>query len=96
MLNFSSTLDILIGEDQDGSLSVGCSEGSCKQQNLTYKLQDMLELSVGPRDNYDGIRSCFTYNPPGRYKPGYQGERAVSILELILMLNQLVNQFFLS
>ena len=88
MLNFSSTLDILIAEDQDGSLSVGCSEGSCKPQNLTYmyKLEDMLELSVGPRDNYDGIRSCLTYNPPGGYKPGYQSERAVSILEHTLLL----------
>ena len=84
-MNFSSVIDILIGEDQDGSLSVGCSKGSCKPHNITYDLEDMLELSVGPRDNYDGIRSCLTYNPPGKFKPGYQGARAVSNLKHLLL-----------
>ena len=78
-INIFSThkTEIRIGKDQEGSLSLGCYEGSCFPQKLKYDLKDILELSVGPRDNNDGIKSCFTYNPPGAYKPGVQIERMV-------------------
>ena len=31
---------------------------------LQQDLKDMLEVTVGPSDNYDGIKACLTYNPP--------------------------------
>ena len=47
--------------------------------DLNIDLKDVIELSIGPRDNYDGIRSCITYNPPRGSKPGYQIRRGVSV-----------------
>ena len=45
--------------------------------NLDINLEDMLHISIGPRDQYDGIKSCLTYNPIERSKPGYQQDRMV-------------------
>ena len=47
---------------------------------LDFNLTDILQLTYGPRENNDGVRSCLTYNPPGSYKPGAQQERSVSKL----------------
>ena len=47
---------------------------------LNFNLTDILQLTYGPRENNDGVRSCLTYNPPGSYKPGAQQERSVSKL----------------
>ena len=49
---------------------------------LQQDLKDMLEVTVGPSDNYDGIKACLTYNPPGAYKPGYQRDRGVSFVRI--------------
>ena len=43
------------------------------------KLDNMLEVSYGPKANSEGIKSCLTYNPPGGYQAGFQEERSVSI-----------------
>ena len=51
---------------------------------LSYDLQDVFQLSVGPRDNYDGIKSCLTYNPPGDSTPGYQRKRGVRGIDQIM------------
>ena len=40
--------------------------------DVDFELDDMFEISVGPRDMYDGIKSCLTYNPQGGSTPGYQ------------------------
>ena len=71
----STNIRIQVG--QNGSIHL-----DAHPHQLPHDLKDMLKLSVGPRDNYDGIKSCMTYNPPGRFKPGYQGERAVSLLDI--------------
>ena len=68
----SESTQIFIRVSQDGSLSM-----TAFPHNLSYDLQDVFQLSVGPRDNYDGIKSCLTYNPPGDSTPGYQRERGV-------------------
>ena len=47
--------------------------------HLNYNLEDALELSIGPRDKFDGIKSCLTYNPPGESEPGYQSDRVVGL-----------------
>ena len=52
--------------------------------NVDFDLDDMFEISVGPRDMYDGIKSCLTYNPPGGSTPGYQRTRGVSAFNGIL------------
>ena len=58
--------------EQNGSITLdGCPH------DLHYDLKDILEVSVGPRDNNDGIKACLTYNPPGAYKPGFQQDRSV-------------------
>ena len=67
---------------------------SAYPHELQYKLNDLFEISVGPRDNYDGIKSCLTYNPPKSSHPGYQPAFGVSILYLLCdqsihQLNQL-------
>ena len=49
---------------------------------LQHDIEDMLEVTVGPSDNYDGIKACLTYNSPGTYKPGYQRDRGVSIVDI--------------
>ena len=46
--------------------------------HMNIDLNNVFEISVGPRDNYDGIKSCLTYNPPGGSKPGFQRKRGVS------------------
>ena len=45
-------------------------------------IHDMLEISVGPRDSYNGIKACLTYNPRIGVKPGYQNDRAVGLLNI--------------
>ena len=52
---------------------------------LTYDLNDAFKISVSPRDNYDGIQSCLTYNPLGGSKPGYQRKRGVGVLYVFSM-----------
>ena len=64
---------IFLQVSQNGSLSIGSYP-----QPLNYDLKDVFKMSVGPRDNYDGIKSCLTYNPPGGFRPGYQTTRGVS------------------
>ena len=53
--------------------------------DLHYDLKDILEISVGPRDNNDGIKACLTYNPPGAYKTGFQQERSVCLCIIICL-----------
>ena len=72
----SVSTHISIDVSQNGSLSM-----NNQPHDLKYDLTDAIELSVGPRDNYDGIKSCVTYNPPGGSKPGYQMKRGVSTLQ---------------
>ena len=48
--------------------------------DLHYNLTDVLQLTLGPKENNDGIKSCMTYNPPEANKPGFQQRRAVSYL----------------
>ena len=64
---------MFINITQDGSLSL-----NSYPHELHYDLKDVLQISVGPKDNYDGIKACLTYNPPGVSKPGYQADRGVS------------------
>ena len=54
--------------------------------NLQYDLKDLFEMSVGPRDNNDGIKACLTYNSPGGYKTGIQTEHAVSLMDILAIL----------
>ena len=60
---------------QNGSISMNASP-----HELHSDLKDMFELTVGPSDNYDGIKTCLTYNSPGESTPGYQRDRGVSFL----------------
>ena len=53
---------------------------------IDYSLNDVIETSVGPRDRYDGIKSCFTYNPPGNSEPGYQIDRQVGPIIYVDMI----------
>ena len=71
---------MLLGHDPNGSIAFGCFGGKCFPipNDLNYTLKDVLEVSVGPKDNNDGIKSCITYNPPGPITPGYQNKRGVS------------------
>ena len=46
--------------------------------DVDFDLDDMFEISIGPRDMYDGIKSCLTYNPPGGSTPGYKRTLGVS------------------
>ena len=64
---------IAIYASQNGSLSM-----IANPPHMNFDLNDVFEISVGPRDNYDGIKSCLTYNPPGGSKPGFQRKRGVS------------------
>ena len=80
MLNCRSTstefsLNIYI--TQNGSYRV-----NSKPHDLKYKLKDVFEISVGPSEKYDGIKSCLTYHPPGGSKPGYQEDRSVRFLHM--------------
>ena len=68
----STEFSINLNITQNGLLRV-----NAKPHDLKYKLEDVFEISVGPRDKYDGIKSCLTYNPPGSSKPGYQEDRSV-------------------
>ena len=54
-----------------------------------YNLTDILQLSHGPREQRDGLRSCLTYNPPGSYEPGLQKERAVSYFYVKVTKNKM-------
>ena len=56
--------------------------------DVDIDLDDIFEISVGPRDMNDGIKSCLTYNPPGESTPGYQRTRGVSAFNR-LMYNEL-------
>ena len=56
--------------------------------DVDFELDNMFEISVGPRDMYDGIKSCLTYNPPGGSTPGYQRTRGVSAF-IRLLCNEL-------
>ena len=49
---------------------------------LNLNLEDVLALSVGPRDKFDGIKSCLTYTPPGDTEPGYQSDRGVVFFDI--------------
>ena len=71
-----STL-LYIDVGQNGSISMNASP---HELHSDLK-EDMFELTVGPRDNYDGIKACLTYNSPGESKPGYQRDRGVSFLD---------------
>ena len=61
-----------IGIGQNGSVYKNTSI-----HDLHYDLNEILEISIGPSDNYDGIKACLTYNSPGESKPGYQTDRGV-------------------
>ena len=66
----STPLSIYLRPDLKGSITfVGDPHG--------LDLTDMLQLSIGPRANSGGFRSCMTYNPPGSYRPGALEERGV-------------------
>ena len=41
-------------------------------------LSDIIQISVGPKEDNGGLQPCITYNPPGPYKPGLTPERNVS------------------
>ena len=76
MLHFRSvSTNIAIDVSQNGSILM-----NAYPVDLNNNFKDVIEISVGPRDNYDGVKSCLTYNPPGDSKPGYQMDRAVSVL----------------
>ena len=65
-------------------IEVGLNESislNASPHKLHHDLKDMLELTVGPNDNYKGIKACLTYNTPGGSKPGYQEGRSVSFLD---------------
>ena len=66
-------MNITVG--QNGSLSL-----NAHPHEVHHDLKDMVQLTIGPSDNYDGIKACLTYNPPRESKPGYQRDRGVSFL----------------
>ena len=67
----STLMNITVG--QNGSLSL-----NAYPHEFHYDLKKMVELTIGPSDNYDGIKACLTYNSPRKSKPGYQRDRGVS------------------
>ena len=76
MFHFRTETGLYIDVGQNGSISMSSSP-----HELHHDLKDMFELTVGPRDTYDGIKACLTYNSPGESKPGYQRDRGVSFLD---------------
>ena len=61
----------------NGSLII--DENPLKVRYDMKEIEDMLDISIGPKDNYNGIKACLTYNPTRPVKPGYQTDRAVSL-----------------
>ena len=61
----------------NGSLSL-----NAYPHELQHDMKDMVELTIGPSDNYDGIKACLTYNSPRESKPGYQRARGVSLFDI--------------
>ena len=43
-----------------------------------WHISDLIQISVVPTERGDGIQSCMTYNPPGKFKPGYGRDKSVS------------------
>ena len=78
-LRAESTL-LRIGIGKNGSIYLNAS-----LHDVHFDLKDILEVTVGPNDNYDGIKACLTYNSPRASKPGYQSDRGVSFVEPILI-----------
>ena len=83
----SKSAHVLFYIAQNGSLSITTIphnlNNDLKAHVLSYDLNDVFEISVGPRDHYDGIKSCLTYNPPDGSQPGYQRQRGVSVLDIL-------------
>ena len=79
-----SIIMISIKTTKNGSLLIETYDQDFNQQfnQFNDKLEDAIEMSVGPRDHFDGIRSCLTYTPPEGSKPGYQASRSVSVMEM--------------
>ena len=73
-------MNVNIGIAQNGSIYMNTSHQKLQNDNL--------ELSIGPSDNYDGIKACLTYNSPGESKPGYQKDRGVSFM---YCLNEIIS-----
>ena len=67
----STGIHIEVGQNESISFKA-------RPHKFQHDLKDMLELTVGPNDKYNGIKACLTYNPPGVSKPGYQTDRSVS------------------
>ena len=44
--------------------------------NVT-EVPHLIKSSVGPKMYYDGIKNCFTYDPPGPSAPGIQDDKSV-------------------
>ena len=78
-LDRSTSTYIYINVSQDGTLWM-----NAHPHDVDFDLNDIFEISVGPRDMYDGIKSCLTYNPPGGSTPGYQRYRGVSAFKVPL------------
>ena len=97
--NRSLSAHIFINVAENGSLLLSTHppvlNHELSSHVYNYNLDDVLEISVGPRDNYDGIKSCLTYNPPDASKPGYQTQRGVRVLETykIKSINNVINFF---
>ena len=72
-----------IGIGQNGSIYINTS-----RHELHHDLDEILEISIGPSDDYDGIKACLTYNSPGESKPGYQKDRGVSFM---YCLNEIIS-----
>ena len=78
---------LFINVAPNGSVSVNTiieHLGNLHPYDLNYDITGVIETSIGPRDNYDGIRSCFTYNPIAGSKPGYQLRRGVSDVQSVM------------
>ena len=67
---------------QDGSLLMNAFPHDV--DIVDFDWNGIFEISFGPRDMHDGIKSCLTYNPPGGSTPGYQRTRGVSAFEGLL------------
>ena len=73
-------VNVNIGIAQNGSIYMNTSHQELRN--------DILELSIGPSDDYNGIKACLTYNSPGESKPGYQKDRGVSFM---FRLNEIIS-----